>query len=162
MKQNVRGLHVSNRQKTRAIDLPLFRTICRVLVTEYLEVKEFELGIFLVADPEMAEVNQTHLAHEGSTDVITFPYSTPDQQDYLQGEIFICVDEALRQAKRFKVSWQSELTRYLIHGLLHIRGYDDLEPSLRRTMKREENRLLQRLSSRFPLSALERQTKLRP
>ena len=43
----------------------------------------------------------------------------------LHGEIFICVDEAIRQARRFGTIWQSEIVRYLIHGVLHLLGFDD-------------------------------------
>jgi rRNA maturation RNase YbeY len=64
----------------------------------------------------------------------------------LHGEIFICVDEAVAQARRFRTSWQSELIRYLIHGLLHLRGYDDHNASSRRQMKRKEDRVLRRLA----------------
>ena len=67
----------------------------------------------------------------------------------LHGEIFICVGEAVAQARRFRTSWQSELIRYLIHGLLHLRGYDDQNMSARRKMKREEDRLLRRLAGRY-------------
>jgi rRNA maturation RNase YbeY len=72
----------------------------------------------------------------------------------LFGEIFICPDEALIQARRFRTSWQSELARYLIHGVLHLRGFDDRRPADRRRMKREEDRLLSQLSHACPLSQL--------
>jgi len=72
----------------------------------------------------------------------------------LQGEIFICLSEAVAQARRFRTSWAEELTRYLIHGLLHLFGYDDLKPALRREMKREEDRLVRKLRRRFTLLKL--------
>jgi probable rRNA maturation factor len=80
----------------------------------------------------------------------------------LCGEIFICVDEAVLQARRFRTSWPSEVVRYLVHGVLHLRGYDDLQPAARRRMKRQENRLLRALAARFSLSQLERHAKLQP
>ena len=49
---------------------------------------------------------------------------------------FICVDDAVAQAKEFETDWWSEMVRYLIHGVLHLLGYDDLQPDLRRAMKR--------------------------
>ena len=72
----------------------------------------------------------------------------------LCGEIFICVDDALAQARRFRTTWQSELVRYLVHGVLHLCGYDDQSPPARRKMKREEARLLRQLANRFPLRSL--------
>jgi probable rRNA maturation factor len=78
----------------------------------------------------------------------------------LYGEIFISLDDAVVQARKFRTTWHSELIRYLIHGILHLRGYDDRRPACRRQMKREENRLLREISLRFALSALERTPKL--
>jgi probable rRNA maturation factor len=70
----------------------------------------------------------------------------------LQGEICICVDESLLQARKFRTSWQSEMVRYLVHGVLHLRGFDDLQSGDRRRMKREENRIHSILAERFALS----------
>jgi rRNA maturation RNase YbeY len=72
----------------------------------------------------------------------------------LHGEIFVCLDEAVRQAQRFHTSWPAELMRYVIHGLLHLRGFNDARPAARRRMKREEDRLLRRVAGRFDLSRL--------
>jgi rRNA maturation RNase YbeY len=77
----------------------------------------------------------------------------------LLGEIFISIDDAVSQARQFRSTWESELVRYLVHGTLHLRGYDDLQPALRRTMKREENRLLKELSRRFNLGRLKKVTR---
>ena len=52
--------------------------------------------------------------------------------------------------------WQSEIARYLVHGLLHLEGYDDAGPGPRRAMKRRENKLLKELSRRFDLGKLGR------
>ena len=113
----------------------------------------------------MALVNETFLQHEGSTDVITFDHSVMDGQAtpsrQLHGELFICVDDAIQQAKEFKTVWQSELVRYVVHGVLHLLGYDDLKPHLRRVMKREENRLVLLLDKRFSLAQLSRPAKIR-
>src|SRR5439155_4782764 len=69
--------------------------------------------------------------------------------EQLHGEIFICIDDAVKQARQFRTTWQSELVRYLTHGVLHAVGYDDLTPADRCVMKREENRLLGMLSRQF-------------
>ena len=111
-------------------------------------------------------VNWRFLQHEGSTDVITFDYlnsaaglQPPALQ--LHGELFICVDDAIQQAKAFKTDWQAEVVRYLTHGVLHLLGYDDLELELRRKMKREENRLVRQLAKRFSLAQLAGAVKIR-
>jgi rRNA maturation RNase YbeY len=107
----------------------------------------------------MTRINETRLRHAGSTDVITFDYGEP--KGPLAGEIFVCVEEALVQARRFRATWQEELVRYIVHGVLHLRGYDDLGTAARRRMKREEGRLLRKLSRDFRLSKLARKPKLR-
>ena len=149
-------LAFKNRQCVRRIDTPLLRRISRWLLAESLSVTQYELCVHLVGAAEMARVNETFLQHEGSTDVITFDHSESARPHALHGELFICLDDAVKQAKEFKTSWQSELTRYVIHGLLHLRGHDDLKPAARRAMKKEENRLLRETSRVFALPELAR------
>ena len=73
---------------------------------------------------------------------------------------FICVDEAVFQARKFGTSWQSETVRYVVHGVLHLLGHDDLRAAARCKMKREENRLLRELSRRFSLAQLANNLKI--
>jgi probable rRNA maturation factor len=155
-----RRLTIGNRQRTRAVDLRLLRRIVDGLFDGLPVLEIADLGVFLVAAPEMTHLNETFLQHAGSTDVITFGYA--ERASQLHGEIFLCVDEAILQARRFRTTWQSELVRYLIHGVLHLLGYDDRRAVARRKMKREEDRLLKSLSARFALSRLARKSKLRP
>ena len=143
-----------NRQRTRALNIPLLRRITRHLLHEELGVTEYELCFHFVEPTEMADANWQFLQHEGSTDVITFDHSELGAP--LHGEIFISVADAVKQAREFKTTWPSELARYVIHGLLHLRGHDDLEPAKRRVMKREENRLLKKVAAEFPLRSLAR------
>ncbi|MEO7297585.1 MAG: rRNA maturation RNase YbeY [Verrucomicrobiota bacterium] len=153
-------LCLRNRQRTRKIDLRLLRKITLGLLKEILREPQFELGIHLVAAKEMAMVNENFLHHRGSTDVITFDYGQrAASMHLLHGEIFISIDDAVSQAKEFRATWQSELIRYVVHGILHLKGFDDLLPSARHKMKREENRLLTELSRRFTLSKLQRKLK---
>ena len=147
---------IANRQRTRFVDLRGLRRIVRTLLADLLQIRVAELGVCLVAAPEMTRLNETFVRHAGSTDVIAFDYSSPASSGTLQnprlhGEIFVCVDEAVVQARRFRTSWQSELVRYLVHGVLHLLGFDDRRPAARLIMKREENRLLSELNRRFPL-----------
>lgn len=154
-------LRIFNRQKTRAISLPLLRRITTRFVEQVTPREGYELGIHLVAAPEMAKINQQYLQHEGSTDVITFNYREGKKTGPLLGEIFICVDDAIKQAEEFRTTWQSEVVRYVVHGVLHLLGYDDLKPDLRREMKREENRFVNSLSREFDLGTIHVATDVR-
>jgi probable rRNA maturation factor len=163
------SLLIQNRQHAISLNTRRLRTITQSLLTELLELKDFDLAICIVRAPEMARLNETFLQHSGSTDVITFDYfdnALPAScrqiesdfpagcRKHVHGEIFICIDDALAQAREFHTSWQSEITRYVIHGILHLRGFDDLRPAARRKMKREENRLLKKVGVLFPLEKL--------
>ncbi|HWD18070.1 MAG TPA: rRNA maturation RNase YbeY [Verrucomicrobiae bacterium] len=147
-------LRVCNRQKIRAVNTPRLRQIAAHLVRHELGWTDYELALHLVGPDEMARLNQQFLGHEGSTDVITFDYR--EQPGAWRGEIFISIADALAQGREFGCAWQEEVARYAVHGLLHLAGYDDTQPALRRVMKRQENKLLKALSSRFELRTLAR------
>jgi probable rRNA maturation factor len=106
----------------------------------------------------MTRLNETYLRHKGSTDVITFNYAEQVSWDacppQLHGEIFVCVDEAVSQARRFHATWQSELVRYVVHGVLHLLGYDDADRRVRRKMKVAEDSLVYQLAGQFDLRSL--------
>jgi probable rRNA maturation factor len=147
---------IINRQRTKKINLRLLKQITKALLAE-LEIESVELGINLVGAKEMAELNWKFLRHEGSTDVITFDHFDGAHgvaRPALHGELFICVDDAVLQAKQFKADWQSEIVRYIVHGVLHLLGHDDHRVAARKKMKLEENRLLRRLAKKFSLAQI--------
>jgi probable rRNA maturation factor len=155
---NASTIAIASRQRTKKVNLRFLKQVISALFAE-LKIENAELGIQLVAANEMARVNGQFLQHKGSTDVITFDHScaVPGGESkgcQLHGELFVCVDDAIKQAGEFKTSWQSEVIRYIVHGVLHLSGYDDLKPDLRRKMKREENQLVRRLEQRFSFAEL--------
>ncbi len=150
-----RLLTIHNRQRTAAVDRALLRRICRALLSDLLGVGRFDLGVYLVGAAEMIQLNENFLRHRGVTDVIAFDYAEPSPgREALHAEVFVCVDEARAQARRFRTTWQTELVRYLVHAVLHLQGYDDQRASARKRMKREEDRLVRQLSGRFSLGGI--------
>jgi len=146
---------ISNRQRGRRIDTKLLKTLATWLVSDGLGLAHAEVGFHLVSATEMARIHEEFMGISGSTDVITFDHgSEPPRR--IHGEIFIGIDDAVAQARAFKTTWQSEVTRYVIHGVLHLLGYDDLKPRARTKMKREENRLLRAAAKNFALADLEK------
>jgi rRNA maturation RNase YbeY len=143
-----------NRQRTRSLNARRLRQIASVLLSDLLPIPNFDLGINLVDAGEIARLNEHFLRHHGPTDVLAFDYGEPRRSDWLHGDIFLCVDEAVRQARRFRSTWQEELVRYLIHGVLHLRGYGDHHRSERHRMKQEEDRLLGALAGQFDFPTL--------
>lgn len=154
------NLSFGNRQRTHRIDLHKLRLWVESLIGEFPEIQETDLSVCVVAEPEMVRLNETFLRHAGSTDVITFDYSDSEDSAALQGDVFVCIDEAVIQSRRFKTTWQLEIVRYTIHGILHLLGHDDHRVVARRRMKREENRLLKLMAKRFALRELERRPKV--
>ncbi len=146
-------LLVQNRQRARKINLRELRKITVYLLETLLEQNQFELAIHLVSPSEIAALNETFLQHHGPTDVISFDYGETKNQ--VRGEIFICLEVAVKQAKQFRATWPSELMRYIVHGILHLEGFNDLQPPARKQMKRRENLLLQKLHSKFSLNQLD-------
>jgi probable rRNA maturation factor len=154
----MRELQVRNRQRDQTLDAKFVRELTRTLLEEELGLAAYELGISFVSANRMAEINQQYLEHEGSTDVITFDYregyGAGSESGELAGEIYISISDARRQAREFRTRWEEEVVRYIVHGVLHLRGYDDLAAAKRRVMKREENRLLRRLKGRCDFRAV--------
>ena len=153
------SLHLANRQRTRPLWLRPLRPILLGVLRE-MRVTTCDLGFTFLEAAEMAQVNQTFLQHSGPTDVITFDYreeppaASAEPTAILRGEILVCVEVALAQAAQFRTAWTSELVRYLIHGLLHLQGFDDLQAGPRRRMKQQEARLLAWAGARFELAAI--------
>lgn len=97
-----------------------------------------EINFIFVSDQYLLEMNQKHLQHDTYTDIITFPFFAEGSKDLL-GDIYISVDRIEENAEAFKVSPIDELHRVMIHGILHMVGFDDKTPELKERMKNEEN-----------------------
>jgi probable rRNA maturation factor len=87
-------------------------------------------------DDELLEINLKHLNHNTLTDIITFDY-TEDKK--ISSDIFISVDRVLENAKKFEVTFEEELRRVMIHGVLHLCGYKDKSKPDAELMRKKEN-----------------------
>jgi probable rRNA maturation factor len=139
---------VRNRQRAQKLDLRLLRRMVRTLCAEVLARAAVDVGIQIVGSAEIIRLNEAFLRHQGATDVITFSYAEPGS-GALHGEIFVCLPEAFSQARCFRTTWQQELARYVVHGVLHLCGYDDQTPATRRRMKRAEDAALRQLAVQY-------------
>ena len=103
----------------------------------------------------MVKINEDFVGHEGTTDVITFCYLEGDEPLFdgdIAVDLFICVDFAEREgAKRKNSSFARELTLYIVHGLLHSAGEDDLDSASRKRMRRREREVMAVLEKEFKL-----------
>ncbi len=147
----MKQLSVRNRQRQFRIDARATRKATSLLLEDLIETDHVDLAIVFMGANAMAKLNEQHLQHSGPTDIITFDYGSPKA---LHGELIICPAIASENANTYCASLGREIARYIIHGILHLSGYDDKTPTQRRSMKREENRLLRQLARRFPVDTL--------
>jgi len=124
---------------TKRIQKKNIHSLIESLASE-LNFKLLNFEINFISDKYILEINRTYLKHNYTTDIITFNYSNVSNK--IDGEIFISIDDAILNSKKFKVSLSEELARLVIHGLLHLLGYDDQGSSNKKIMKRLENKLL--------------------
>jgi len=87
-------------------------------------------------DDEVLEINLKHLKHNTLTDIITFDYT---EGSVINSDIFISIDRVKENAIKFKVSFEEELHRVLIHGILHLCGYKDKTKIDAELMRKKEN-----------------------
>ena len=106
--------------------------------------KEFHLdisslSISFINSEELRDINKEYLNHDYETDVITFNYSKKLKE--IDGEILISFEEAKRNAKNFNATYGKELSRLVIHGMLHLLNFDDKDQKSKKIMKQTENKL---------------------
>jgi probable rRNA maturation factor len=99
------------------------------------------ISIALVDQAAIHAINRSHLGHDWPTDVISFPLSEPTDPT-LAGELVVSAELAASTAAEIGVDPRDELALYVVHGLLHLCGYDDLSESEADAMRRRENELL--------------------
>lgn len=98
-----------------------------------------EIGYMFVSDEKILEVNNQYLGHDYYTDIITFDYC---EGDILNGDIVISLDTVRTNAEKFGKTYEDELNRVIIHGVLHLCGINDKGPGEREIMEDNENRAL--------------------
>ncbi|MFA5118332.1 MAG: rRNA maturation RNase YbeY [Candidatus Omnitrophota bacterium] len=134
---------IKNLQKTVPLDPDKIKEIAfKVFQREGVE-KKAALSFFFVTDKKIQALNLRYLGEDCPTDVIAFDSS---RGEGILADIFISTDRAAAQSAVFKTSLLYELYLYLIHGILHVLGYDDLCSKERALMRKREKLLLKELN----------------
>lgn len=147
---------IDNRQSRLPIRVETIRREAKVILSA-LGSPEDELSIVYVDDQEIAELNRTYLNRTGPTNVISFPMKegefgglSPD----LLGDVVISVDTAIREAESAGISVARRLSELLVHGVLHLFGYDHEKPdSDAAAMAQKSRELLKLLKMDAPKGA---------
>lgn len=98
-----------------------------------------EISILFTSNKEILEINRTYLNHNYFTDVITFP---DRKRERISGDIFISLEQVKINSKRYKESYEDEVTRVVIHGILHLLGYQDDNEIHKKVMREKEDEYL--------------------
>jgi len=98
-----------------------------------------DVAYIFVNDDKTLEVNQQYLQHDYYTDIITFDYS---EGDVISGDLFISLDTVRTNAEQVGATYEQELNRVIIHGILHLCGINDKGPGEREIMEAAENKAL--------------------
>lgn len=97
------------------------------------------INFIFCSDDYLHQLNVSYLKHDTLTDIITFPYATPPQ---IEGDVFISIERVRDNAETYKVSFEEELLRVIIHGVLHLCGFTDKTPTEKEEMDQKENEAL--------------------
>jgi probable rRNA maturation factor len=143
---------VFNQQDDLPLRLSSVKDVARCILAAQ-EIKTDEISIYFVTAPVIARIHQEFFGVSSVTDCISFPMDQNEEKGYrILGEIFVCPRAALdfliskKQCVEEKI--YIETTLYLVHGLLHLLGFDDLEEKDRKKMRREEKSMMSLLSQK--------------
>jgi probable rRNA maturation factor len=113
------------------------------LKQESPEIRSAKFSIVFQTDKELLELNKKSLGHNFYTDIITFEIERDSKS--LEAEIYISLDRAKENALRYKTTLRNELARLVIHGMLHLAGYDDKTSAGKREMRKKEKEFLEKI-----------------
>ena len=139
-------VEIRNRQARDRSGLGVNPRLLKTLALRALDLAgadaNYSLSVVLVNDREITKLNaQYHNAH-GPTDVLSFDYGNG------HGEVIISTERARVQARRFRTKPGHEVALYIVHGILHLHGYDDITPSDRKRMRAAERKLMKHITQR--------------
>ena len=136
-------ISIATPQELVEVDRARMRETVRV-VLEGEGVNDAEISLAFVDNPTIHGLNQRYLQHDEPTDVLSFPLSEPNARK-LTGEVVIGVEVAKAQAEERGHDVQAELALYVVHGLLHLCGFDDHAEKNAARMRERERHYLQAL-----------------
>lgn len=110
-------------------------------------ISDFTINYIILDDEGLLEINQQYLNHDYYTDIITFPLEVSNQR--IISDIFISIDRIRENAEKYNVTFTTEYLRVIIHGLLHMSGYNDKTEEDTKIMRSKETELIEEFYRRF-------------
>lgn len=155
-------IEIANRQKLLEIDRKAIRSIVRKTL-QAEQVEAASISIAILDNSSIHELNRQYLQHDYETDVLSFSLSD-DEEPWefiagqprgagrnIEGEVIVSAEMAISMATDYGWSAWNELTLYLVHGLLHLCGYDDLSEDELPAMRRREREIFELLGLQPPV-----------
>jgi len=134
--------YIAEEVKLPALERQKVNRWIKETATEYGK-KTGDIVYIFCSDERILKINKQYLNHDYFTDIITFDYT---EGNVISGDIFISLDTVKSNAENFSVSFEAELMRIIIHGILHLCGQDDKTPELRTEMTEKENLALEKFT----------------
>lgn len=115
--------------------------ICKTIFTIEKKIPQGDVSIVFVSDDYISQLNKKFLKRDMPTDVLAFPMD----EDDVWGEVYISMNKAIEQSEYYKINIRAEITRLVIHGILHMLGYNDQSEKTRNDMRKREDFYLEQL-----------------
>jgi probable rRNA maturation factor len=141
-------VYIVNRQKDLPLPIQQIKHMAKEVVA--LEKKNFdETTLHFVDIKTISKLHNLYFQDPSATDCISFPMDQAEQPGYkILGEVFVCPKVALEYTDKHGGSPYNEIALYIVHGLLHLMGYDDCSTSDKRKMRRAEKKHMKHLQEK--------------
>lgn len=120
--------------------------LCIEVLSENCAIKFNVINVIFLCEDDICSMHERYLNDASPTDVITFGYSDMDEAI---GEIYVSVDQAMKSSKELMLPVKSELILYIVHGWLHLRGYNDSTDDERSSMRAMEAKMMTLINERL-------------
>ena len=142
-------LEILDVQEELTVDLEKVRTVCERIFSD-CGITSGKMNIVFVDSDTIHQYNRDFLQHDYPTDTISFPIEDRRSEGYLEGEVLVCTEVAKSRAEEFGWSAEEELLLYVVHGMLHLTGFDDTTPEQQTIMQDKEREYLATLGIQVP------------
>jgi probable rRNA maturation factor len=147
LRNSIIKISVYNKQKSLKISSPSVKEVVATTLSFYNASCD-EIAIHFISTSSICKLHQEFFNDPAPTDCISFPYDPAGSPGCFLGEVFVCPETARDYVEKKGKDVYEEVMLYIVHGILHLLGWDDLEESDRKKMKKEERRVMKYLKDR--------------
>jgi probable rRNA maturation factor len=138
-------IEIINQQKVKRVNKKKLESHVKKIFA-LLDIRSAKIVILLCDNKFIKELNKKFFKKNSVTDVISFPLEDDLEPGYL-GDVIVSVEEAVKLSKKYGNKWEKELVLYIIHGILHLTGFDDQTKKQRERMEKKQQEILEKIVS---------------